>query len=220
MKRPQRPAEDDGQQLVYGVHPVRELLRCRSHEVERLYVAASVTQANGNKFGIDFSDIGWTFLVESGLAVDLGDDGLPGQYFVGYYHTDFEGAPSGQGVYLGAAQLVLREVGTEDEGLGVFARYGHADRVPSGIRNFWSLGVQYQGLFPGRSDDVLGIGWAQAFTRGESFTAPYEGVLEVYYRARVTPWLHVSPHAQYIANPGSNDIDNAFTVGFRAQITF
>jgi porin len=188
--------------------------------VERVYVATTVAQANGNKFGIDFSDIGWTFLVESGVALDLGDAGLPGQCYVGYYHADFEDAPSGEGVYVGAAQMIHREAGTDDEGLGLFVRYGYADRVPSGIRHAWSIGGQYKGLVGGRGDDVLGIAWAQAFTRDGSFSAPYEGVLEVYYRARLAPWLHVTPHVQYIANPGSNDLDDAITLGVRGQITF
>ena len=102
----------------------------------------------------------------------------------------------------------------------MFARYGYADDAPSGIRHFWSLGGEYRGLLPGRDDDVLALGWSQAFTAGSAFSAPYEGVLECYYRARITPWFHVSPHVQYIANPGSKDMADAVTVGVRGQIAF
>ena len=64
------------------------------------------------------------------------------------------------------------------------------------------------------------FGWAQSFTRGAEFNKSYEGAFEAYYRARMTPWLHLSPHIQYIVNPGSSDIDDAVTLGLRAQITF
>ena len=38
-------------------------------------------------------------------------------------------------------------------------------------------GGQYRRLLSER-DDILGIGWAQAFTDGAQFSAPYEGILE------------------------------------------
>jgi porin len=194
--------------------------------IERWYVAGAATTANTNPFKLEIDtvfngDAEWLFLAETGLALDLGAQALPGLYYVGYWNSGFEeDVPSGDGVYVGFSQLAYRESGSERQGLGVFARYGYADRSPTGIRHSWSLGVQYEGLIPGRDRDVLGAGWAQAFTNGSDFTAPYEGVLEIYYRARITPWLHLSPHAQFVVNPGSNDIDDAFTLGVRAQFTF
>jgi porin len=154
------------------------------------------------------------------VVLPLGSSALTGSYYVGYWYSTFPDSPDGQGVYLGVAQEVYREPGSEDQGLGLFARYGYADGNPSGIRHFWSVGAQYQGLVPRRDDDVLALGWAQSFTREPSFTASFEGALELYYRARLTSWLHASPHVQYIANPGSNDVGDAWTLGIRGQVTF
>ncbi len=67
---------------------------------------------------------------------------------------------------------------------------------------------------------MLAIRRPSGLTTGSRFSASYEGALELYYRARLTPWLHVSPSLQYIVNPGSNDISDALTLGVRAQITF
>ena len=65
------------------------------------------------------------------------------------------------------------------------------------------------------------LGWAQAYTDADrGFTASYEGALELYYRGRITPWFHLSPHVQYIVNPGSNDVSDAVTLGVRGQIAF
>jgi carbohydrate-selective porin OprB len=49
---------------------------------------------------------------------------------------------------------------------------------------------------------------------------PSKALKELYYRAPLTRWLHISPHLQYIANPGSSDSDDALTLGIRGQVTF
>jgi porin len=186
--------------------------------VNRFYVAAAGVSTTAEAFTLIGSDDfdKWMFLTETGYVAQPG--GLPGLYFAGYWYSQFKDAPSARGIYLGLAQSLYREPGTKEQGLGIFARYGYATDLPT--KNFWSIGAQYEGLFPGRDRDVLAIGWAQSFTTGPQFDKPYEGALESYYRACVTPWLHLSPHIQYIVNPGSSDIDNAITLGVRAQITF
>jgi porin len=186
--------------------------------VDRFYVAAAGVSTTAEAFTLlgsnDFDK--WMFLVETGFVAQPG--GLPGLYYAGYWNSEFEDAPSADGIYLGMAQLLYRESGTKEQGLGLFARYGYAN--DQAIKHFWSIGTQYEGLIPGRDRDVLAVGWAQSFTRGAEFDESYEGALEAYYRARVTPWFHLSPHIQYIVNPGSSDVDNAVTLGLRAQITF
>ena len=186
--------------------------------IDRTYVAAGGISASADAFVFvgsdDFHE--WMFPVEIGFVAQPG--GLPGLYYAGYWYSQFEDDPSADGVYLGMAQLLYREPDTKEQGLGVFARYGYASDLT--IKQFWSIGGQYEGLLPGRDRDILAAGWAQSFTRGEELDEPYEGALEFYYRVRVTPWLHLSPHIQYIVNPGSNDVDDAVTLGLRSQITF
>lgn len=122
-------------------------------------------------------------------------------------------------MYIGASQLLVSKGGSGEQGLGAFLRLGYARDNPNGVETFLSVGGQYRGLFPGR-DDILALGWAQAFTDDTRFSASYEGVLELYYRGDATPWLSLSPHVQYVVNPGSEDISNALTLGLRAQVTF
>jgi porin len=190
--------------------------------VERWYVAAAGVDRQSDAFDWSYSDAfdDWMVAAETGVVLPLWGPDLTGSYYVGYWYSTFPDTPDGQGVYLGVAQELYREPGDGNQGLGLFARYGWADRNPSGIRHYWSVGGQYRGLVPGRDDDVLALGWAQAFTREPPFRAPYEGALELYYRARLTPWIHISPHIQYVANPGSSDLDDAWTLGIRGQVTF
>ncbi len=191
--------------------------------VDRWYLAAAALDRNTDAFETNFSNAfdEWMITLETGVVVPLGKENLQGLYYAGYWHSTFDGSPDGNGVYLGVAQQLTREsMVTDGQGLGVFARYGYADSIENDVSNFWSLGLQYEGLLPNRDKDVVALGWAQAFTSGAEFSAPSEGVLECYYRASISPWFHLSPHLQYIANPGSNAIADAVTVGVRGQITF
>jgi len=190
--------------------------------LERWYVAVAGFDRQSDKFTWSYSNAfeNWMVMAETGVVVPTWKEDLTGQYYVGYWYSTFPDSAAGQGAYLGVAQELYREPGTRNQGLGLFGRYGYANRSPSDIRHFWSIGGQYRGLVPGRDHDTVGLGWAQAFTRKPEFSAPSEGVLELYYRARLTPWLHLSPHVQFIANPGSTDANDAWTLGVRGQITF
>ncbi len=193
--------------------------------VERVYIAAAVNNVVAAQDFLDVLELSsdWMVLVEAGVVPKLtaasGD--LPGLYSIGFWHTSLPGSPSARGVYLGMNQLLVSEDPGDIQGLGMFARYGYADSSPSGVRNFWSLGGQYRGLFPTRDRDVAALGWAQAFTDGSSlFTESYEGVLESYYRVRITPWFFVTPMIQYIVNPGSTATQDAVVFSLRGQFVF
>ena len=91
------------------------------------------------------------------------------------------------------------------------------------VNNFFSLGLQYQGLFDGRDDDVFGVGYGRGFfsNTATDYTKDYESVCEAYYNAQITPWFVFGPSIQYVANPGgSNTAKDALVFGVRAQVTF
>jgi len=124
------------------------------------------------------------------------------------------------GFYLSFDQMVYRESADDEQGLGVFFRYGLGNPDTSTIEDFWSVGCQYQGLIPTRDDDVLGFGVAQGtLERKWGFNKPQETIFELYYGCWITPWLQIAPDFQYILNPGGTKASgDAFVIGFRAQI--
>jgi carbohydrate-selective porin OprB len=130
------------------------------------------------------------------------------------------------GAYTSVDQVLFKENDDpeDSQGLGVFARFGCTDSKRNDIATFWSAGVQYQGLWRGRDDDVLGLAFAQGLFSDEAlapFTDDYESVVEFYYSIHVAPWVTVSPDAQYITNPGGDEaVADALVVGVRAQIAF
>lgn len=130
------------------------------------------------------------------------------------------------GFYLSCDQLLAKENADPDDqqGLGVFFRYGCANARKNDIANFWSAGFQYQGIFDGRDDDVLGVGFAQGIFSNKAsstYTDDYEGAFELYYNAAISPSLNISPSIQFIANPGGNkNVSDAVVIGARIQMAF
>ena len=125
------------------------------------------------------------------------------------------------GFYLSADQMLWRENSHDSQGLGTFGRIGLADDEVNEVDLFGSAGLQYRGLFAGRDNDVLGIGYAHGSLSDEAgFDSAQEQVVEVYYNAEVTPWLHVSPDLQWIGDPGGVSGEDAFVAGVRLQMTF
>lgn len=207
-----------------------------------LSVGAADAQAQMRQTGFNtaFHDEDYfIYLAETGITPKLSSANGPlqGAYRVGMWYSpepraNSQAADEGKawrddtGFYLSVDQLAAKENNDPDDtqGLGVFFRYGAAHGRTNDITNFFSVGVQYQGLFDGRDDDVLGIGYAHGrLTRRASDVFPdrCESVLETYYNAHITPWLHLTPSVQYVANPGaSRDAKDAVILGLRAMMTF
>lgn len=150
-----------------------------------------------------------------------------GEYHLGAWWTgggDLGSQDELAGVYVSAAREIFRESDDtgDEQGLGVFARWGWADGDAAELDCFWSVGLQYRGLFELRDDDVLGIGFARGTFAGSDSLAGLAGseeVVELYYSVAVARWMTLSPDIQYIADPsGRSDSDDALIVGLRARI--
>jgi len=212
--------------------------------VGQWYLSAAVVDAQN-----DFRETGFKttfcgedyffYIFETGIAPQISSSKGPlqGVYRVGLWNdpqpkanTDYANAGKSYrddvGFYLSCDQMLIKENADpeDNQGLGAFLRYGYANSKRNDITNFWSIGFQYQGLIEGRDDDVLGVGFAQGIfsnSASTTYTEDYESVLELYYNAQVTPWLNISPCAQYVANPGgSKTVSDAVIIGLRAQMTF
>ncbi len=187
-------------------------------------------------FGDDAVGFG---LVELTLRTSLlGDTSNSGAYRVGvWYHSDDveeiaaaltpEIFSENYGIYLAFDQLLFREGSDsgEAQGLAAFAQFGWAPGDRNELAHYGGVGLVYTGALPGRDEDVLGVGVAHArfSKRLERLERPdgrtHETVLEVFYRAQLTPWLALQPDLQLIANPGGQG-RNALAAGLRFAIEF
>jgi len=209
------------------------------------YIMGGTADAQADRretgFRTTFHDEDYFFYaLETGITPELNfaNGAMPGAYRVGMWvdgqhkarFSSSKNYRDDTGFYVSCDQMIVKENddAEDTQGLGIFGRFGYANSDLNGIGNFWSIGLQYQGLSEGRDDDVLGVGFAQGIfsdyagaNDGEDYTENHESALEVYYNARITPWLSLSPSIQYIGNPGGDKtVSDAVVLGLRAQLTF
>ncbi len=193
--------------------------------------------------------------------------GLPGTYKLGAYYdsqpftdqrrngagaslaglgTDATGKArrNGYAFYAVADQLLVRERGAKDQGLGGFLRLMGAPGDRNLVNFYVDAGLTYKGLLPGRDSDTAGLAVGVArisdtaskldadtarFNGGFYPVRRHETVLELTYQAQIAPWLQVQPTAQYVfnLNGGVPDPTNptrrlgdALVLGVRAGVTF
>ena len=226
VNNPAIPFPDNGLGVMVHLEPL-----------EGWYLSAAVADAQSSAAETGFrtafhGEDRFFSIFETGLAprIPLGGRTLQGAYRAGFWYDpqpkdrlNGRGAKRDDvGFYLSFDQVLFKEKADQDDaqGLGAFLRYGLAHSDVNEVKTFWSFGAQYRGLIPSRDDDVLGIGFATGrLARRAGYDRSYESVLEVYYSARITGWLTLTPSLQYVWNPGAvRGVGDAFVVGFRVQM--
>ncbi len=147
-------------------------------------------------------------------------------------------------IYAVADQLVWREAGTKDQGIGVFARLMGAPGDRNLVNFYADAGLTWKGLVPGRDSDTAGLGFGIARTSdttsqldsdvrvatGTNYPIRrHETVLELTYQTQLAPWWQVQPTFQYVFNlnggvpnpsqPGKR-LGDAAVLGLRTGVTF
>jgi len=204
------------------------------------YVSAAVADAQADiretGFSTTFHEEDYMFCIfETGITPQLRSSNGPlqGAYRFGMWYDpqDKERFSDGRtrrddtGFYLTFDQMLCKENNDPEDGQGfaAFGRYGWASSKVNEVTNFFSAGFQYQGLLPERDLDVLALGFARGVFSDEAatFTDDYESVWELYYSARLSPSLALSPSIQYVHNPGADGAAaDALVMGARLQMNF
>ena len=122
--------------------------------------------------------------------------------------------------------------------LRVFGRLGLAPWEDRSRADFYAeVGFNYRGLFPGRGQDVLGVGVTYTDLSGDLRRAArdanrfagtrddalpdHETVLEITYQANLAPWLSLQPDLQAVFHPGGSACyGDALILGARTVVTF
>lgn len=209
--------------------------------IEHWYVSAGAADAQADRRETGFNtafhrEDYFVYMAETGITpqLDSANGPLQGAYRVGMWYDPQPKANSDAetlvrddtGFYLSFDQAIVKEnsLPGDTQGLGTFFRYGYAPSRANDLTQFYSAGLQYQGIFAGRDEDVLGIGYAHgAFSdrAAETHTEDYESVLETYYSIVLTPSVIISPSLQYVTHPGGDaSAQDALVAGIRAHIVF
>ncbi len=199
-------------------------------------------QAAPYKGGISkaFHEEDWyTVYVENGFHTKLPSQAgtLPGNYRIGAFYDpgprktfprserDIRTRAGDYGMYVSVDQMLAREGKEDDQGLGVFARFGYRSPENNKMSRFWSAGLSYKGLFPSRDADVFGFGFSllrssHLYRKRIDDEFDNETAYEMYYAIHVSDRLVITPDFQYIDNPGANgEISHAIVAGVRVRLS-
>jgi porin len=209
---------------------------------EQIRLAAGVYNADPDvaedgKHGVDFvlnPDDGVLAIAEAGYQWNEAKDaaGLPGSVtFGGYFDSgDFDfldgsgrTRDGNHGFYLLVDQMVYREGGPDsDQGLTPWGALTLApDQEINTIPFSAAGGLVYQGLIPGRDDDLTALAVYYGKFSDKLQDQNAETVVEANHRLQLAPWLYVTPDFQYVIRPdGQSDIDDAVVFGGEIGIDF
>jgi len=196
------------------------------------------SSAGGAKGGLDFAlqqgNRGALSVVQLNYLVNHAarDTGLPGQYsFGGYYDSNRfsslripNSTESGTYSVYGMFQQMVYRDGEAGSQKGVTI-WGETALAPKSSVNtmpyFVGGGLSYQGLIPGRDNDIASAGVIYgAFSRYIPRTTA-ETVIEINYQITFSRWLSITPDIQYVIRPsGSSAIKNAFVLGTQVAVVF
>jgi porin len=154
--------------------------------------------------------------------------------------TPFGGVPNNfirgrDGFWLLGDHLIAGSAAPGAPGTVFFVNYEWGDQNTALISNFYNGGFAQHGVFPGRPNDTLVLGYevANFNSRLRAFElalkaagAPVpitgnESILELNYGVQVKPWLTLRPGVQYVMTPsGDRSIQNALVLDLSATINF
>jgi porin len=208
----------------------------------QIRLAAGIYNADPNvakdgRHGVDFTlnpKDGVLAIAEAGYQWNQAnnDTGMPGSVSLGGYVdiSDFDfldgfGRTRGgtDGFYLLLDQMVYREGGPgSDQGLTPWGAFTLApDQQINTIPFSAAGGLVYQGLIPGRADDLTALAVYYGRFSDELPDQSAETVVEANHRLQLAPWLYVTPDFQYVIRPnGQSDIDNAAVFGGEIGVAF
>lgn len=220
------------------------------------------TNFRTNDPALVIAEAAYAYNIEPGSGGEAGTVTLGGWYHFGRFDSlrvDQSGMsladPSTSGIarrFRGQAglygiidQTIYREPYDPNDGASVFLRVSGSPADRSLIDLYVDAGIAYKGLFPGRSDDTLGVAFAvsrfSAQARALDTDAilavgvpgprrSSEAVLEATYQAVLGPGVTIQPDLQYVFRPGGGianprdangaRIRNALVLGLRGTIRY
>jgi porin len=110
------------------------------------------------------------------------------------------------------------------QGVGVFASLGLGDKKTNPVSFAASVGFSGRGVFPGRDDDTLGLGYFYNHLQKPrplltDFLRSSTQGIEFYYNAAILRWLELSADVQWVKSARSK-VDDSFVLGLRCNISF
>jgi porin len=137
-------------------------------------------------------------------------------------------SPNAWGLYAAFDQRLLPKAGAHGLGLTPFVAFSWAPPDVDPQEWFVDGGVLWEGIVPGRPQDVIGLygvyGQTSSDLRQAQQTAgrpgqTYEAILELNYRIDVFPWLYLQPDLQGVIHPhATGRVDDALVLAVQVGL--
>jgi porin len=192
-----------------------------------------------NRFhGVDFTiheHSGLASMNEVGWRPEIAP-GLRGNYKLGGWydtlqHEEFRTgrqSPNGWGLYAAFDQRLLPKSGSHGLGLTPFVAFSWAPPDVNEQEWFVDAGVLWEGVVPGRPNDVIGLYGVYGRTSSDLRRAQramgkpgqsYEAIVELNYRIDVFPWLYIQPDLQGVIDPNATGrVDDALVLAVQVGV--
>lgn len=219
--------------------------RVKWHITDELQLQAAAVDANPlytlrqDGFKLNFSgNIGVIAPIEVKYQIGKNPGDYGGTYNLGAYYNS-SAAPNlanpkefdegRYGLYLEAAQQIIKWGPRRLEGLALFGVFTVSDQNTAKFKNDYEAGFASRGVFPGRELDLLSLGWVrttinprfqfQLETAGLPIQTS-EQLVELNYAFQLTPSLFFRPGVQYDIRPGATSTHpNTWIFDFHIQLT-
>ena len=126
--------------------------------------------------------------------------------------------------YVDFDQFVVKGDAHPMQGVGIWTSLGFSDGKSNFLKRHYAIGISFNGMYLARPQDTFAISY---FYLDPSDDFPPElGIgsssgIEAYYVYTVTPWLQISPHLQFLFDPGtSQGTDDLYLAGIRVLVMF
>jgi len=162
---------------------------------------------------------GFITMVEAAVTPEI--KGHSGNYFVGFWSHSadidevYSSNPARYSNNYGIYTSLEQELFT---GFNILGQFGWAPSDRNEITGYYGAGITYRGLFPGRNEDLTGIGVAlidlsSRFKQAENVYN--EAAIEFFYQYQVTDSFALQPDVQVIINSGGSR-RTALAIGLRS----
>lgn len=136
--------------------------------------------------------------------------GLSGTYKIGAYFHEHNDSTNREQENMGYYLIADQEISSH---MSVFTQIGFSPKALNSHNHFYSIGLNYKGLFHNRANDQIGLAVAYAGIDGNNIGS--ETAIELTYLIHLSKHFYIRPDVQYIMNPAgtATKLQNAF-VGF------
>ncbi|WND03609.1 carbohydrate porin [Temperatibacter marinus] len=166
----------------------------------------------------------FAIFLEGRYTWEQGINGLPGGVKLGGWRLEGDRDRfSGRTVDGTDGYYVVYDQTLTENGIGVYAQYGHADKRVSALSRHVGLGMQWKGPFQSRENDVFGAGLSTvkfSDVSASPFSKGSETAYELFYKAPITDWFTLQFDVQAINNPGGQGAEDVVVSVLRGTFSF